>query len=78
MAEATKVKTCDDGCDHEEHDNKSESESDDYEPTKDELIDMLEDVKEHLTLREGNAKTWARNSKPLSNPLMSSMHLIRG
>jgi hypothetical protein len=68
MPEATKVKTYDDGCDHEEHDNKSESESDDYEPTKD----------EHLTLREGNAKTWARNSKPLSKPLMSSMHLIRG
>ena len=37
MAKATKVQTCDDGCD-EEHNN--ESESDDDEPLKDELIDM--------------------------------------
>ena len=35
MAKATKVQTCDDGC-------ESESDrDDDYEPTKDELIDML-------------------------------------
>jgi hypothetical protein len=60
MAKATKVQTCDDGCD-EEHDNKSESESDnDDELTKDELIDMLEDAKNILTLREGNAKTCKR------------------
>jgi hypothetical protein len=32
MAKATEVQTCDDGC-NEEHDNKSESESDDDEPT---------------------------------------------
>ena len=42
MAKATKVQTCDDGCD-EEHDNESD---DDDEPTKDELINMLEDAKE--------------------------------
>jgi hypothetical protein len=41
MAKATKVQTCDDGCD-EEHDNESESGDDDDEPTKDELTDMLE------------------------------------
>jgi hypothetical protein len=35
---ATKVQTCDDGCD-KEHDNESKSESDnDDEPTKDELM----------------------------------------
>jgi hypothetical protein len=42
MAKATKVQTCD-GCD-EKYDNDSESDDDD-EPTKDELIDMLEDTK---------------------------------
>jgi hypothetical protein len=49
MAKATKVQTCDDGCD-EEHDNESESDNDD-EPTKDELIDMLEDVKEYFDIK---------------------------
>ena len=44
MAKATKVQTCDDGYD-EKHDNESESDDDDDEPTKDELIDMLEDTK---------------------------------
>jgi hypothetical protein len=44
MAKASKLKTCDDGCDPEEHDNESESESDDDEPTKDKLIDMIEDA----------------------------------
>jgi hypothetical protein len=59
MTKATKVQTCDDGCDHK-HDNESETKSDDDEPTKDELIDMLEDVKKIVTLREGNAKTCVR------------------
>jgi hypothetical protein len=36
MAKATKVQTCDDGCD-EEHDNESESDNDD-EPTKDDKL----------------------------------------
>ena len=54
MAKATKVQTCDDGC-------KSESDSDDGdEPTKDELIDMLEDAKT-LISKVGNAKTCVRN-----------------
>ena len=57
MAKATKVQTCDD----EEHDkNESESDDDD-EPTKDELFDILEDAREYLTLREGNAKAYERN-----------------
>jgi hypothetical protein len=42
MAKATKVQSCDE-CD-EEYDNESESDDDD-EPTKNELIVMLEDAK---------------------------------
>jgi ligand-binding sensor protein len=53
MAKDTKVQTWDDGCD-EEHDNKSES--DDDEPTKDELIDMLEDVKEYFDIKRRECK----------------------
>ena len=59
MAKATKVQTCDDESD-EEHDNKNESEnesdSDDDEPTKDELLDMLEMLKNTLTSRDGNTR----------------------
>ena len=58
MAKATKVQTCDDGSDNE-HD--SDSDNDDDEPTKYELFDILEDAKETLTLREGNAKACIRN-----------------
>ena len=54
MAKATKVQTCDDGCD-EEHDNESESDSDD-EPTKDELLDMLDDAKEHFDIKRRECK----------------------
>jgi hypothetical protein len=56
MAKATKVQTCDDGCDHE-YDNKSESESDnDDEPIKDELIDMLENAKEYFDMKRRKCK----------------------
>ena len=49
MAKATKVQS-DDECDDEEQD-KIESDSDaDDEPTKDELIDMLDDAKEHFDI----------------------------
>ena len=53
MAKATKVKSNDE-CD--ENNGENECDSDD-EPTKDELFDMLEDAKAHLTIREENAKT---------------------
>ena len=56
MAKATKVQTCNDDESDDEHDNENDSDSDDDEPTKDELFGMLEDAKEHLTLREGNAR----------------------
>jgi hypothetical protein len=78
MAKATKVQTCDDGCDHE-HNNESESESDnDDEPTKDELIDMLEDAKEYFDIKRRECKDLCKEIKALSKPLMSSMHLMRG
>ena len=61
MAKATKVQTYDDGCD-EEHDNESESESDDDdEPTKDELIDMLEDAKEYFNIKRRECKDLRKN-----------------
>ena len=50
---------------------KSESDND-YEPTKDELIDMLEDVIEHFDIKRREYKDLRKESKPL----MSSMHLM--
>jgi hypothetical protein len=63
MAKATKVQTCDDGCD-EEHDNESESDDDD-EPTKNELIDMLEDAKEHFDIKRRECKDLRKELKAL-------------
>jgi hypothetical protein len=65
MAKATKVQTCDDGCDHE-YDNESESESDnDDEPTKDELIDMLEDAKKYFDIKRRECKDLRKEIKAL-------------
>jgi hypothetical protein len=67
MAKAIKVQTCDDGCDHE-HDNESESESEsdnDDEPTKDKLIDMLEDAKEHFDISRRECKDLRKELKAL-------------
>jgi FKBP-type peptidyl-prolyl cis-trans isomerase len=65
MAKATKVQTCDDICD-EEHGNESESESDnDDEPTKDELIDMLEDAKELFDIKRREYKDLHKEIKAL-------------
>jgi predicted nuclease with TOPRIM domain len=65
MAKATKVKTCDDGYD-KEHDNESETKSDnDDEPTKDELIDMLEDAKEHFDIKRRECKDLRKELKAL-------------
>jgi hypothetical protein len=63
MAKATKVQTCDDGFD-EEHDNESESDNDD-ESTKDELIDMLEDAKEHFDIKRKECKDLRKELKAL-------------
>ena len=46
---------------YEEHDNENESESDDDEPTKDELLDMLDDAKEHFNIKRRNAKACVSN-----------------
>ena len=64
MAKATKVQTCDDGYD-EEHDNENESESDDDEPTKDELLDMLDDAKEHFDIKRRECKDLHKKLKAL-------------
>ena len=53
MAKATKVQTCDDGSDEE---NENESVSDNDEPTKDELLDMLDDAKEHFDIKRKECK----------------------
>jgi hypothetical protein len=55
MAKATKVQSHGDGCE-----SASDSDNDD-ESTKDELFDMLEDVKLTLISIEGNARTCVRN-----------------
>ena len=62
MAKTTKVQTCDDGY-NEKHDN--ESESDDDEPTKDELTDMLEDAKEHFDIKRRKCKDLCKEPKAL-------------
>ena len=66
MAKATKVQTCNDGCD-EEHDNKSKSNDD--EPTKDELIDMLEDAKEYFDIKRRECKDLHKELKALKQAL---------
>jgi hypothetical protein len=63
MVKATKVQTCDNGCD-KEHDNKSESDNDD-EPTKDELLDMLDDAKEHFDIKRRECKDLRKELKAL-------------
>ena len=64
MAKATKVQTFDDGSD-EEHDNKSDSDRDDVEPTKDELLDMLDDAKEHFDIKRRERKHLCKELKAL-------------
>ena len=60
MAKATKIQSCDDESD-EEHDDDNENDSDDDEPTKDELIDMLGDAREHFDIKRRDAKACVRN-----------------
>jgi hypothetical protein len=63
MAKASKVQICDDGYD-EEHDNISKSDDDD-KPTKDELIDMLEDAKEYFDIERRECKYLRKELKAL-------------
>jgi hypothetical protein len=49
------IQTCDDGCD-EEHDNENKFESDDDKPTKDELLVLLDDAKEHFDVKRRECK----------------------
>ena len=63
MAKATKVQSHDDGCKSE---SESESDSDDDdEPTKDELIDMLEDAKTHFDIKRRECKDLYKELKAL-------------
>ena len=64
MAKATKVQTCDDRCD-EEHDNENKSECDDDEPTKDELLNMLDDAKGHFDIKRRECKDLHKDLKAL-------------
>ncbi|XP_066365400.1 uncharacterized protein [Miscanthus floridulus] len=58
MAKATKVQS------HDESDNNSDSDSDsDDEPTKDELIDMLEDAHEHFDIKRKECKELHKSNK---------------
>jgi hypothetical protein len=73
MAKATKVQTCDDGCD-EEHDKESESDNDD-EPTKDELLDMLEDAKEHFDIKRGKCKDLHKKLEKAHSSLLDEQNV---
>jgi hypothetical protein len=75
IAKATKVQTCDDRCDGE-HDN--ESESNDDKPTKDELLDMLDDAKKHFDIKRRECKDLQKELKALKQTFDELMHLIRG
>ena len=66
MPKATKVQTCDDRCD-KEHGNESESDNNN-EPTKNKLIDMLKDAKEHFDIKRRECKDLRKKIKPLSKP----------
>ena len=64
MAKATKVQSNDE-CDDEEHDkNENDSHGDD-EPTKDELLDLLDHAKEHLDIKRRECKSLPKELKAL-------------
>ena len=63
MAKATKVQS-DDECDENNGENESDSDDDD-EPTKDELIDMLEDAKTHFNIKRRECKDLRKELKAL-------------
>ena len=61
MTKATKVQSHDDTCESE-----SDSDDDDHdEPTKDELIDMLEDAKTHFDIKRRECKDLCKKLKAL-------------
>ena len=62
MAKATKVQSHDDGCDNE---CENKSDSDDDEPAKDELIDILEDDKTHFDIKRRECKDLRKELKAL-------------
>jgi len=63
MAEATKVLS------NDESDHASDSDSDDDEPTKDELIPMVEDCIQHLKKSRKECKALLKDKKTLEQEL---------
>ena len=64
MAKATKVQS-DDECDVEDYDKNQSDSDDDDEPTKDELLDMLDDAKEHFDIKIRECKDLRKELKTL-------------
>ena len=64
MAKATKVQSDDDYDDKEQDKNESDNDDDD-EPTKDELLDMLDDAKEHFDIKRRKCKSLRKELKAL-------------
>ena len=78
MATPTKVKydvSDDDECESDACRSDNEEEE---EYTEEELMDMCEQVHTCFEMKRRSAKNCARKSNILSNPLMSSMPLMRG
>jgi hypothetical protein len=73
MAKPTKIKY-DESDDEWESDNCRSDDEKDY--SKDELIEICEQLSTGYEKREMSAKHCKRSSKPLSNHLMSSKHLM--
>ena len=64
MAKATKVQS-DDECDDEEQDKNGNDCDGDDEPTKDELLDLLDHAKEHLHIKRRKSKSLRKELKAL-------------
>jgi hypothetical protein len=73
MAKPTKVKYDESNDECESDDCRSDDEKN-Y--SKDELIEYMSNLAPAMKRRERSAKHCKRSSKPLSNPLMTSKHLM--
>jgi hypothetical protein len=78
MAKPSKVKydvSDDDECESDDYRCDDDDEEEEY--TKEELLDMCEQVHTYFEMKRKSAKNYIRASNLLSNPLMSSMPLMR-
>ena len=79
MAKPTKIKydvSDDDEC--ESYACRNDDDDEEQEYTKEELLDMCEQVHTCFEMKKKECKELNKKSKFLSNPLMSSMPLMRG